>query len=200
MIKGFKLRNSKLIEAVNHSNKIFKVAMFYVDIRKRQFDKATCSGEHIAGKIMEFRDSPREFTVKEYRSRFPSKVNAYVLNNDPNTLYINTRNLGRNMASVVATVVHEAIHSVDHFDTKHSFGHGDNKAKGKENCAPNWIGNHAKRFVGYKVPFVGQDSFLGAAIDLNMPDFDIDDSGYNEVPHVAHFGKVRELLHKAILS
>lgn len=142
--------NTKILKAIGLANSILEMSAFYEEIKTHVFDKSTANGIHIAKQIKKFRDG-REFEVVSYRSRFPSKVNAYVYNDDPTTIYINTRNLSRSIASVVATIIHEMVHAVDLSDSLHSYGHGGNSSAGKANCAPNWIGNHSTQFVdGYK--------------------------------------------------
>jgi hypothetical protein len=183
MILGKNLKNKKLSDAVKEANRILELDEFYTDISMRRFDKSTAHGSHIATAIKEFRDGPRVFEVVEYRSRFPSRVNAYVLTSNPNRLYINVRNVNsRTLASVVATVVHEAVHAVDAHDKKHSYGHGDNSAAGKANCAPNWIGNHAKKFVRYS-----SDKLTHFMLD--------EDNGYNEEPGIVHLSPLKAALH-----
>lgn len=140
------VRNTKLKAAIESANTLLTIDQFYDDIRGKTFDKATCSGDRIAVRLKEFHKS-NTFKIVEYRSFFPSAVNAYVNNNDPKTIHINTRNLGRSLASIIATVIHELVHAVDIFDLIHSYGHGDNSSAGKNNCAPNWIGNRSKSYV-----------------------------------------------------
>ena len=77
---------------------------------------------------------------------------------DPNSIYINTAKLDRSLGSVVATLLHEFIHMVDNYDTLHSYGHGDNSARGKQNTAPYWIDNLAQHHAGDDIDFNNNES------------------------------------------
>jgi hypothetical protein len=65
--------------------------------------------------------------------------------NYPNSLFYNSKKLWRNIGSIVNTIVHEYVHSVDG-SSGVDFGHGSQSSAGKNNFAPYWIGNKVEMF------------------------------------------------------
>ena len=113
---------------------------------KGKFDMATCNADHIAKKIIFFKNSDQQMNVKLYKSKNPwSKAYGYYTAARPFDININTRKMNRSIESFIATLVHECCHLIDHLDTVHNFGHGDNSSVGKQDTAPYWIGNAAAK-------------------------------------------------------
>ena len=130
--------------------------MFYAGIaahpafdRDRGGVKALITPIRIA-KILQ--DIPLTFTVEVFYPKWYERLKyfateAYTPDDDPNTLRVNGRWLERrqppSLAKITATILHECVHAANAATPGVDFGHGDNKAAGKENTAPYWIGNYA---------------------------------------------------------
>lgn len=84
-----------------------------------------------------------------------SKALGYFDPSKPSTIHLNAYKLKRSLASVVGTFYHEVAHMCDNADKYHSYGHGDNNPKGKQNTFPYAVGNMAMGFAS------------GIAIDYN---------------------------------
>lgn len=122
---------------------------FLADIEAKEFDMATCSGDHIAKKIIEFKHSGQHINVKYYKSPNPwSKAYGYYTKSRPFDVNINIRKMNRSTSSFVATLVHEMIHAIDGLDMIHDFGHGSNSSDSKDDTAPYWIGTLASKYYG----------------------------------------------------
>ncbi len=85
--------------------------------------------------------------IKLYKGSLGSPTTAYVDDDYPNTVFLNSRKLDRDISEIVNTIVHECVHAVDAALTNVSFGHGDNNWRGKGNSAPYWIGNLAESIL-----------------------------------------------------
>lgn len=120
---------------------------------KDKFDMSTASPDHIAKKIILFKNSDQVMNVKLYKSRNPwSKAYGYYTPSRPFDININTRKMNRSVESFIATLTHEMIHAIDGLDMVHNYGHGDNSSVGKDNTAPYWISNQAaKLFDGNEI-------------------------------------------------
>ena len=105
--------------------------------------------------MMKSKSTPVHIVEFNYSSWSPlywkyRKTTAYVDPSTPNTININTRKLNRSVASVVNTLVHEFVHTVDYTDENHSgidHGHAGNSNAGKEDTAPYWIGQQAELII-----------------------------------------------------
>lgn len=144
-------KNESILEPVVKANILISDPKFKTKLaNKKSFDMATCDGHHIL-KLIE--NNRRFLYVHTYRSRNPwSKAYGYYSPATPNNIYLNTRKLNRSTGSIVASLIHELIHWLDHYDTQHSFGHGDNNPTGKQNTAPYWIDNIAEALIDNKEP------------------------------------------------
>ena len=147
IVRGYDYEYDKMDRCVDRANELLRDSDFYEKIsQKMSFDMATCSPEYIAKKMKQ-KLGVLKCHVKLYRGRRWSKALAYFTPSDPDAIYINTRRLGRSDGSVIATIIHEWVHLVDHDDLKESFGHGSNSPVGKQNTAPYWIDNLAQGMV-----------------------------------------------------
>ena len=128
-------------QATNSANLILADKAFYRRIREHAgFDLSLATPQQIADAVE--RCSTR-LTVKLYKSRNPfSRAIGYHDERWPECIFLNTRRLDRSTASIVGTIVHEAVHAADAVSPL-DFDHGDNGAAGKDNTAPYWIGNLA---------------------------------------------------------
>jgi hypothetical protein len=134
-----------VIQATNHANLVLANKVFYERIRAHaSFDLTRSSPREIADAIER---CITRLTVRTYKSRNPfSRAIGYHDERWPDIIFLNTRRLDRSVASVVGTIVHEAVHAADAASTL-DFGHGGNPAGGKDNTAPYWIGNLAISMV-----------------------------------------------------
>ena len=154
----YKGSNKKLIEATSKANRLLLTDEFYMAIKNKStdFDMSTASPEYISEFIWKNKEDVT-CNVKTYSKRF-TKALAYFTRSRPNDININTYKLNRSMGSIVATLIHEYVHMVDHVDKKHSFGHGSNSRKGKQNTAPYWIDNVAQGMIDGKPDFNNNES------------------------------------------
>lgn len=76
-------------------------------------------------------------TVK-LRKHLLKRVKGWTYPNEPEVVYLNTRALNRPRTEIVATLIHEWVHSIDNL-VPEDFGHGDNSPDGKDDSAPYWI-------------------------------------------------------------
>lgn len=93
--------------------------------------KYTSTG--VGGKYVmdELRADQSVVEVFLYTSKNPwSAANGYTLNDGKTQVFLNTRKLGRSDASILATLLHEAVHEADNNDMKNFYNHGDNYPKG----------------------------------------------------------------------
>ena len=136
-------RNQNLETAIDQANKLLNEGHLYREINNKvTFDMSTAKADHISKQMMKFR--AKEVEVKIYKPLWRwSKAYGYFSYKHPYDINLNYYKLNRSVASFVGTLVHEYIHMVDNLDEKHSYGHGNNSAVGKENTAPYWIGNLA---------------------------------------------------------
>ncbi len=136
----------KIIDAVDYVNDLFEDESFWLEISKKDlFDNASHSPSEIANLMKGKTDNVE---VKLYRPQWPRdrNTNAYTSVRYPNVLFMNSKKLWRNIGSMVNTIVHEYVHSVDLTDGDPSidYGHGSQSSVGKKNTAPYWIGNLAE--------------------------------------------------------
>ncbi|HVG28294.1 MAG TPA: hypothetical protein VM864_01105 [Pyrinomonadaceae bacterium] len=118
---------------------------FYKRIAKKaDFTYTDESPKDIAGWVKE---STLTVTVRLYPGKPGSTTTAYVSSKYPNTIFLNSRKLGRDTPKIVNTIVHECVHSVDRSLPDARFGHGNNRRRGKQNSAPYWIGSLAERIL-----------------------------------------------------
>lgn len=132
-------------DATMHANQLLANPTFYARIREHpQFDYTNVSPRDVAD-LME--QAAITLHVRLYKS-----LNRWspVLGREdprfPDDVFLNTRKLDRSMASIVGTILHEAVHAVD-ARSPLDFGHGGNSSDGKDNSAPYWIGNLAISMV-----------------------------------------------------
>jgi hypothetical protein len=149
----------EVAQATEMSNQLLNEPEFYRQIESHQkFDDSNISPAVIAGLM---KDSTLEFKIEIFHPQFLDAIKyrktfAYTDGNFPNTLFLNAKKLDREVEDIAATIIHEAIHALDEELEDYNFGHGNNKAKGKDNTAPYWIGHLAYRMLTRKEPeFVG---------------------------------------------
>jgi hypothetical protein len=134
-----------VVEATARASQLLGDPAFYARIREHpRFDYTDVSPRDIA-QLME--QAAITLRVQTYKSFNPlSRVLGYEDARYPNDVFLNTRRFDRSMASIVGTILHEAVHAVDALSPL-DFGHGGNSAAGKDNSAPYWIGNLAISMV-----------------------------------------------------
>jgi hypothetical protein len=133
-----------VVDATMHANQLLGDPTFYARIREHlQFDYTNVSPRDIAN-LME--QAALTLRVRLYKSFPLSPVLGYEDRRFPDDVFLNTRKLDRSMASIVGTILHEAVHAVD-ARSPLDFGHGRNSSAGKDNSAPYWIGNLAISMV-----------------------------------------------------
>lgn len=80
-----------------------------------------------------------KFYTQNYLSYLRSPVNAHVKENEPDAIYFNdrmfTRGWNKSVSDYRETILHELTHIFDRH-SPHTFGHGKNSLKGKDNTAP----------------------------------------------------------------
>lgn len=130
--------------AVDQAEILLSDDNFYKEIsKKRNFRKTRASPKQIASFIEE---NKLVLVIQLYESKqIRTKTLAYYSSKHPNTIFLNTRNLERSVASIVGTLIHEYVHAIDRHVKEYRFGHGSNSRIGKKNTAPYWIGNLASR-------------------------------------------------------
>jgi hypothetical protein len=134
-----------VITVVAQANDVLGNNEFYKRIAKKDdFTYTDESPKDIAGWIKE---STLTVTVRVYKGKPGSPTTAYVDPKFPNTIFLNSRKLGRDTPKIVNTIIHECVHTVDRSLTNARFGHGDNRRRGKRNSAPYWIGRLAERIL-----------------------------------------------------
>jgi hypothetical protein len=85
-----------------------------------------------------------DIVVQKYKSWLLwSKATAYTMPGVP-VIHLNERRLNRSVASLVGTLLHECVHTVD---PNLRFSHGGNFEDGKSNTAPYKIGNIAEKII-----------------------------------------------------
>jgi hypothetical protein len=145
----YKGSNASIMCAVEEANDLIISKEFLTPILdKESFDMADCDGVIIAQLIDLFASGMfGDLTVKTYKSKNPwSKAYGYFNPSKPDQIYLNTRNLNRPIASIIASLVHEMLHFLDS-KSVFSFGHGDNSSTGKGETAPYWIDNLAENIL-----------------------------------------------------
>lgn len=140
--------NKRVIEAVAIVNdKDFQEALCNEIANKEYFDMSTADSKYLSLELMAFLKCVN-IEVRLKRGWFWSKWLAAFYPSNPFFIYLNSKRLNRSVASIVGSCVHELIHSMDHFDTTYSYGHGGNTYhSGLNNTAPYWIGRKAKELV-----------------------------------------------------
>ena len=137
--------SSVLKRAVEEANKLIVNYEFLNEIKiKKHFDMATCDPKVIARDMEQYKHI--DFYVKGYYKRF-TRALAYFDSRYPDRFFINEAKLNRSFASIVATLIHEWVHFLDHLNKNHYYGHGDNRREGKQNTAPYWIDNLAQHMI-----------------------------------------------------
>jgi len=161
-------------EAVNGAYSILLNPQFYDSITLHSsFDYSTTSPPHIADLIY---NSNITLFVRVYQSRRRnSRVLGYFKASHPNRLNLNSRRLNRRIEYLVATIIHESIHAVDHAIRDYSFGHKGNHSAGNQNSAPYWIGKLAgELFIG-KSPAVARMNAENFIMDIDIEEYALDD-------------------------
>ena len=139
----------KIIDAVGYVNDLFEDENFWGEISENEsFDFSI----HTPSEISEFmKNKTDEVIIRLYRPRWPRhrRTNAYTDKKYPNTLFLNSKKIWRGIGSIVNTIVHEYVHSVDYTEDGSSrvdYGHGSQASSGKSNAAPYWIGDLAEKY------------------------------------------------------
>lgn len=143
---------ASVIEAVKYTNTLAENEEFWASITKEDaFDNTSYKPADIAS-LMRGKETPavvvdwRPGWFQRLRYR---KTNALVDPSSPNRIKLNTRRLRRSIGSIVNTLVHEFLHTVDF--TEDGSGHAEythrgQSSVGNENTAPYWIGTLAEKF------------------------------------------------------
>jgi hypothetical protein len=147
---SFEDDHSGVSSAAKMANDILINATFYNRIKAHNnFDLCTASPSVIADLIQSSNlvfmvniFYPNVFQAIKYR-----KTLAFTDPRYPNMLFLNFKKLNREIESIAATIIHEAIHALDDEQVQFTFGHGNNSSVGKENTAPYWIGNLAFKIL-----------------------------------------------------
>ena len=138
--------HSRVAQAVIEANKLLQDEKFFEEIGAHpRFDLTEATSVQISSSI---KNCTAQMTIEFYTTLNPwSRANAYDDPEHPLVIHLNTRKLNRTVASICATLIHEAIHAADAIDHQLSYAHGDNDATGKENTAPYWIDSLAYKIV-----------------------------------------------------
>ena len=138
--------NAAVAAAAQRANELLLDQTFFNRIAALPaFDYSTASPQQVAD-ILEH--SIFIMNIEFYRPRNPfSKANAYDDPQHPLVIHLNERKLNRSLASICATLIHEAVHAADALQTGFSFGHNGNSAAGNENTAPYQIDGLAYEMV-----------------------------------------------------
>jgi len=151
---------SKRIEILaNKANKLIRSEEFIAEMAKiEKFNTAYTSqgvdGKYIARKLLEIES---KIEIYLYTSKNPfTSANGYTVDNGKPQVFLNTRKLNRSDASIVATLIHEAVHEADFRDLL-DFHHGDNRPKG--GTAPELAAE-----VAYKIEAGGIDSDVDSSV------------------------------------
>jgi hypothetical protein len=106
----------------------FYEKMWAIPSFRKEFTSEGVNGAYVINRL---RTDPSEIEVFLYTTKNPwSVVNGYTLNDGKQQMFLNTRSLGRSDASIVATIIHEAVHLADNNDFEKFYHHGDNYPKG----------------------------------------------------------------------
>jgi hypothetical protein len=139
--------NNKQIQlAVTKANSSDVQRVMKLAIKETEYDMSTATSEYLAEEFIFFLQHNAGINIIVYY-KWWSKALAYFKPSKPNNIYINGSKLNRSMGSIVGTFYHEAVHMFDAQDDKHSFGHGSNSNKGKQNTVPYKVGALVKAIV-----------------------------------------------------
>ena len=142
-------QNQKLRRAAAFVNRLDGTEAFWTDIRnKPDYDYTRLSSAEVHRRL---RASDGTVRVKLWTPKPDTylKTVALTRKSSPWYIYYNTRKLDRLTSSMVNTIVHEFVHSVDYFDDGDDaieMGHGGSSSVGKQDSAPYWIGSRAARY------------------------------------------------------
>ncbi len=133
--------NVKIVNAVAQANDILANPLFYTQIEAiTQFDNSTYSGLQVANEI---RDLNKTIDVRTYWWPL-SRVNA----KSETEINVNTAKLGRTLASVTNTLIHEMVHVTDWLtNSKWDYTHDGQSPDGQDKTAPWAIGAIAEKMV-----------------------------------------------------
>ena len=127
-----------VLQAVQRANALLKDNSFFGQIAAHPaFDLSTATPVQVADIL---KNSTFRMEIQFYKTRNPwSDALAYDDPYHPLIIHLNERRLNRSLASICATIIHEAVHAADAMEKQFSFGHGNNNPAGKQNTAPYWI-------------------------------------------------------------
>jgi hypothetical protein len=177
--------NEKLRRAAAFVNRLDTTDTFWDAVRgKPDYDYTRLSSAEVHRRL---RTSDGTVRVKLWTPKPGTYVNtiAVTRKSSPWFIYYNTRKLDRLTSSMVNTIVHEFVHSVDYFDDGDSninMGHGGSSSVGKQDSAPYWIGARAGRLyreaVNLPREFEEEEEYVHEEVE------DIDESDIVDEPEV----------------
>jgi hypothetical protein len=111
-----------------YNNKDFKNKIMSHGNFNHRYTSDGVNGEYVLNRLQ---NETTSLEVFFYKSRNPwTSSNGYTLDDGKPQIFLNTRKLGRSDASILATIIHEAVHIADNNDTDAFYHHGDNTPKG----------------------------------------------------------------------
>ena len=135
-------------EAVKIANEVLANEEFYNRIaEKKDFDESDITGKVLSNLI---KMSTVEAYVDARRKAWPwSASNAYTTPQKPNRIRLNKWKFDdiTSAEQWAVTLVHEYVHLVDFEHSNYDFGHGSNRRTDKENTAPYWVEEVAKKII-----------------------------------------------------
>ena len=159
--------NETVKKAVKYANSETLINYILLEIEnKTSFDMSTAEPAYISDelkKLLKFVTIEIELYKPVYRW---SKAIGYFTPEKPKTIHFNVYKLTYDISLLVGNFYHEAIHILDNFDNKHSYGHGSNNPSGKGNTAPYFIGSIARNYILGFEDFNNKDN---GAIEYYIP-------------------------------
>tara|TARA_R110000787_G_scaffold5686_6_gene20538 strand:+ start:4129 stop:4674 length:546 start_codon:yes stop_codon:yes gene_type:complete len=124
-------------ETAECANAVLKSQAFLDEVSAiESFDYSDDNGAQVVAKML-----VSQHVLRTYKTKNPfSKVKATTYKRNKRDIYFNRRRNPRALYQMVVTSYHEAGHN-------NGYGHGDNKAQGKENAVPNKVGAIAGKYA-----------------------------------------------------
>jgi hypothetical protein len=127
-------RNRQLHEAMKKAEELLKSGSEFLKTVEKinHFAMTNLSGAEL---VQVFQRASVQIHVQLYRPTWLfSRALGYSIK-ETDVVYINYLKLRRPHSSLVATIIHEALHALNHYDEIHQFGHRDNHSQGKDDTA-----------------------------------------------------------------
>jgi predicted SprT family Zn-dependent metalloprotease len=138
-------RNVKL-SWIATANRIYPEVLKRLKNRSEPFDWSNKVNGRMLARFIE--ESGVQMEVKTYWY-WRRRVLGKFVPSQPKVVWLNRKAFPRTEASVVATLYHELIHAVDHFNKEYYFHHGSNRYHiSKESSAPYYVDAIAESVLG----------------------------------------------------